>query len=104
MNKYTTLLISYIIFISYASEGLTSFNKPVIDYKLALKNKIIVNDINQAYYSSDKHCSVNYVKPYLKKNMNYTDHSNNTNITLNKGSIIYYKDYKPKTIKYSRNY
>jgi hypothetical protein len=104
MNKYATLLLSYILFISYASKGLASY-KPVLDYKVDLKNRIIVNELRQAYYSSDKHCSANYVKPFLRRGMNYTDHSNITNITLNKSSIRFYNTSNPiKSSKYSRNY
>jgi len=108
MNKYVTLLLSYILFISYAPEGLSSVNKHVLDYKVALKNRIVVNELRQAYYSSNKHCSVNYVKPFLRHGMNYTDHSNSTNMTLNKSSIKFYNTTNPikssKINKYSRSY
>lgn len=107
MNKYATLLLSYILFINYAYGGL-SLNKDVLDYKLHQKNRIIVNELRQAYYSSNKHCSPNYVKPFLKNGMNYTDHSNTTNMTLNKNSIRFYNTSHPikstKSFKYSRNY
>lgn len=93
MNKYITILISYMIYMNYAS-SLSS-----LDYKYDIKNKIIVNDINQAYYNSGNCYSCGYLTPKLKHGMNYTDHSNTTNLTLNNGSISYRKN-----IKYSRSY
>lgn len=92
MNKYITILISYMIYMNYAS-GLSS-----LDYKYDIKNKIIINDINQAYYNSGNYYSSRYLTPKLKHGMNYTDHSNYTNLTLNNGSISYRKQ-----IKYSRS-
>jgi hypothetical protein len=98
MNKFATLLLSFIVFISYASKGLSFIDKHVLDYKMDLKNRIMVNELNQAYYSSNKHCSVEYVKPVkpvkpeLRNGLNYTDHSNTTNMTLNTCSIKYLKD------------
>lgn len=93
MNKYAILLISYISYITMNLEIVeTTPLKYSLDYKQACKNRIIVNDINQAYYSSDKFCSCNYVKKnYTKpvlRNSSYYDNQN-SNLTKNILKIKY---------------
>jgi hypothetical protein len=81
MNKYVILFVSYITFIA-----LNIDSHPIkysLDYKQAAKNRIIVNDINQAYYSSSNFCSCNYIKktnyskPFLRNSTYYDNKDNN---------------------------
>jgi hypothetical protein len=84
MNRF------FLILILFVNVSLTKIGKHAIDYRVDLKNRIIVNSINQAYYSSNKLCSLEYVKPkIITKGLNYTDHTNSTNITKNKLYIKY---------------
>jgi len=93
MNKYAILLISYISYITMNLKIVETVPlKNSLDYNEARKNRIIVNNINQEYYSSDNFCSCNYVKKNntkpLLRNSSYYDNQN-TNITNNILKIKY---------------
>jgi len=89
MNKYSALLLSYLVFISFTTDCLSSNNKYILDHKVDLKNRIVLDNMKHSYYSSYNHCSVDYMPLKKKYISNYTNHSNNTNMTLNKAYIKY---------------